>query len=203
MNYYELERLIEETIEKRLLCRAELADESLCYFIPRKKCGDLLLATIDSDFRPDGWTIRSIRKLVDFDIARPFHQLLVRKFDEALEEPDIDISDWETVFGDIKSKGIHVSVEGHIDGENDRYVLGIVGEVRKHSVFIWQYDADGVWEPQPLKINYADITNISFGCRYNEAYASVIRVPDFSGFEYEKEPAEGERDARILEFRRK
>lgn len=39
---------------------------------------------------------------------------------------------------------------------------------------MWHFDADGIWGKSPIKIPYAEITNITFSSRYIEIFSKHL-----------------------------
>lgn len=43
----------------------------------------------------------------------------------------------------------------------------------KTGVYIWHFDANGVWDESPTRVMYSEITNVTFSNRYVEVFANT------------------------------
>lgn len=125
----------------------------------------------EEDFRLDGYAIvpkdrfDSIRNN-KFDKA---HKKILKK--EGITKRDygikneIDLSNWKAVFKTLKKYNYHVIVECE-DLDEPTFLIGPIKRINKKSVVIHYYDATGLLDQKPSKVNYEDITIVRFDERY-------------------------------------
>lgn len=56
-------------------------------------------------------------------------------------------------------------------------MIGKIGKIHKSFAYVWNFDADGVWDESPVKVTYSEITDIIFGSRYVETFSKYVGEP--------------------------
>jgi hypothetical protein len=67
-----------------------------------------------------------------------------------------------------------------IEGKNDELFIGRIEKVYTNHAYIWEFDADGRWYGKTTKVQYSEITKISFDNRYVEVFSKYIEKPPFN-----------------------
>ncbi len=70
-------------------------------------------------------------------------------------------------------KNIIVEKENLNDDESE-FVIGRIERVYKEFAYVRHFDADGVWQDEPYKIPYSEITSVSFGTRYVDIFSKYL-----------------------------
>lgn len=150
--------------------------------IPLTFSDKLLLVINEDDFIFDGYSIFRCKDLIKVKIKND-------KCDEILKNeglttnitiPNIDIDSWTTVFQSLREINRNIIIEKRtIDDEDAEFVIGRIEKVYKNFAYVWNFDADGIWDDSPRKIPYSEITNIIFGSRYVDIFSKYIDEPPF------------------------
>lgn len=75
----------------------------------------------------------------------------------------------------MKKMNINVIVEKESLNEDEcEFTIGKIDRVLKKCVYIYHFDADGVWDDEPYRIPYTEITSVSFGTRYVETFSKYL-----------------------------
>lgn len=92
-----------------------------------------------------------------------------------ISTPEIDITDWRTVFESLKrlDKNIIVENEKASDGEI-AFVIGKIIKFIKTKVVMQHFDVEGIWEKELCEIPFSKITSVSFSTRYVEVFSKYI-----------------------------
>ena len=70
-------------------------------------------------------------------------------------------------------KNIIVEKES-LNEDECEFVIGRIEKIYKKFVYVYHFDADGVWQDKPYRIPYAEITSVSFGTRYVEVFSKYL-----------------------------
>ena len=182
MNKSEMQQAVRRAAESRQSINAGFRFDS-CYYnlYPIKVDRNLFLAMNDLDFELDGYLIFQWRDLVTMKEKGRFYDsiLLQENCVERTKVPNVDISCWKAVFMSLKGLDQNVIVEkrwGSTDGWE--FIIGKIGRIYQRFVYVWNFDADGVWMQEPIKIPYSEITHVTFGNRYIRMYSKYIQMPE-------------------------
>ena len=140
----------------------------------------LFLGAVEDDFLIDGYTIRRYVDLKKVKIEGGKLIDIHRKEGHInnIVTPDIDTSDWRTVFTSLKNMNINIIVERESNSdEDDFFYIGRINKVSDKAVLMYHFDADGIWEESPVRVPYAEITSVSFGMRYVDIFSKHIDDP--------------------------
>ncbi len=181
MTKAEMRAIVNRSINERNLCRMFFRYDINCfYYFPLITNEKLLLGIEEDDFILDGYSIRcyvdlkkvQIRDDKCIDILR--NEGLI----DSIKIPDIDISNWETVFSSLQKLNKNIIVEKEsLEDENWEYVIGRIDSVFKKFAYVFHFDADGIWGESPVRIPYSEITSISFGTRYVDVFSKYVGDP--------------------------
>lgn len=183
MTKQKIKDTIKECMETRNLCRVYFKyDPNYWYLFPLIMDDSLFLSAEEDDFILDGYTIRRFRDISKAEI----------KFDKCIEilrkegvvgsivMPNINISNWESAFFDLKRLNKYVIVEKEdLDDENTEFVIGKIEKIYKTCVYIRHFDADGIWQDESWRIPYAEITSVTFDSRYVNMFSKYLEQPEF------------------------
>ena len=202
MTRSELKLFLVEAELRKLLCKVYFSHDGFDeYLIPLKSSERLFLSAFEDEFMLDGYSISRIKDVEDFVLAPPAFQTILYEegIINSIETPDIDITDWYSSFKWLEDQGRYVIAERKTYDEDGFFVIGKVMRVGKTGVYIWHFDANGIWDEYPTRVMYSEITNVTFSNRYVEVFAKYIGAPPSDeGFEYKDDIAER---GRVLEFR--
>lgn len=145
-------------------------------FFPLKVGKNLFLATEEFDFQLDGFTIRRVR---DVERVEPCPGIFTRIMEaegwlDSIEIPQVDISGWGQVFRSLAAFGWNIIVEEEHLSEDSSFSVGFIQDVADDHVTLRRFDADGVWDDEPITIDYGDITSVTFGSRYINVFSKYL-----------------------------
>jgi hypothetical protein len=180
-----------ETIRKRISQAIDqvsivnvymIYNENYYNLVPLKASKKLFLAIDEDDFIFDGYRISRFRDVLELRIKDDKCDEIVRNeglFDH-LHTPEIDVEDWQTVFNDLKSIGKNVIVEYETpEGKDDTLTIGKIAKVYKDCLYMYSFDADGIWAEEPCRIPYSEVTSVTFDSRYVTVFSKYIdEAPD-------------------------
>jgi hypothetical protein len=177
----EIKTIVNCGIDRRKLCRMFFRyDLNYRYYFPLISGDRLFLGTEEDDFILNGYSIRRYIDLKKVQIKEDkcFDILKSEGIIDSIQTPDIDISDWETVFISLQKLNNNIIVEKEsLNDKEWEFVIGRIDRVYKKYVYMYHFDADGVWQEETFKIPYAGITSVSFGTRYVDTFSKYIDEP--------------------------
>ena len=169
----ELRENLQALSASRSVCGIEFEySDHAQYYFPVAVGEGLFLSAVDDDFMLNGFTVRRLRDIFDLDSRKGIYQTIAEK--EGLTDfvaPDVDITNWQTVFASLQKHGRHIIVEREY--EPDFFRLGVIESVGEAHVIFRHYDADGIWQ-EPRKINYREITSVTFDDRYANVFSKYV-----------------------------
>jgi hypothetical protein len=181
MTKAEMKEMVKSCIEQRNLCRMFLRyHENYWYYFPLISNDKLFLGAEEDDFIIDGY---SIRRYVDITKVQIKDDMCIKILQsegviDSIKTPNVDISSWETVFTSLQKMNINVIVENESLNEDEcDFTIGKIDRVFKKCVYIYHFDAEGIWNNEPYRIPYTDITSVSFGTRYVETFSKYLSEP--------------------------
>ena len=152
-------------------------DEHYYNLIPLKISERLFLAIKEYDFIFDGFRISRIRDVKDVRIKNDKCDEIVRSeglFND-FDIPEIGIDSWYTVFESLQKIEKNIIVENETpEGIDDEFTIGRIFRVYKNCLYIHHFDADGIWQPEPYRIPYTNVTSVTFASRYVDVFSKYI-----------------------------
>lgn len=152
------------------------------YFFPMESSDTLFLGIEEDDFILDGYSIRRLRDIDKIEIKDDICLEIHRKQGtlEAIVAPDVDITNWETVFTDLKRIGKNIIVERELpDNQDADFWIGRIERVNRTSVLLRCFDGDGIWGDAPVRISYPEITSVTANSRYGSVFSKYLDpLPD-------------------------
>lgn len=172
-----VKRLTDSMIPHRL-CRVKM-DYYPCsfHYFPLKVNEKFFLCACEDDFQLDGYEIRRIRqvdsvraasgKIQDIDLSEGV-------VDE-ISVPKVNISGWKPIFRSLRNMNRYIIIE-HEEKDPDQcaFYIGRIEEIKKHSVLLRCYDAEGIWDKKATQIFFRDITSVTFGSRYVDVFSKYV-----------------------------
>lgn len=181
MTKTKIKEIVNNSINQRNLCRIFFRyDVNYFYYYPLVSGDKLFLGIEEDDFILDGY---SIRRYVDVKKVQikddKCVEILKREgIENSIQTPNVDVSNWETVFNSLKVLDKNIIVEKDSLNEKEwEFTIGKIDKVFKKFVYVYHFDANGIWQEEPYRIPYTDITSVSFGTRYVDAFSKYIDEP--------------------------
>lgn len=178
MTKKQIKEIIETCSKERKLCRIFLRyDLNYSYLFPLILNDKLFLGIEEDDFILDGYFVRRFNDVIKAQFRNDMCEKILK--DEGIVDsivvPDIDIANWEAVFKSLERAHKNVIVENESLDENEsEFVIGRIEKVFRNFVYIRHFDAGGVWQDEPYKFSYTDITSVSFGTRYCDTFSKHL-----------------------------
>lgn len=181
MKKSEIKAIVNASIDQRNLCRMYFRyDYYYRYYFPLISNDKLFLSIEEDDFILNGYSIRRHVDLIKVQIKEnKCIEILKREgIVDSIKTPDIDISNWETVFTSLLKMNKNIIVESEsLNNDESEFFIGRIDKVFKKFVYLYHFDADGIWQDEPFKIQYTEITSVSFGTRYVESFSKYLSEP--------------------------
>jgi hypothetical protein len=178
MTKSEIKEIVNRSVNQRKLCRMFFRYEVYYrYYFPLISNDKLFLGTEEDDFILNGYSIRRYVDLTKVQIKEDKYCEILKSegIIESIKTPDVDISNWETVFTSLQKMNKNIIVEKESLNEDEcEFVIGKIDRVFKKFVYVYHFDADGIWQEEPFKIPYTEITTVSFGTRYVDIFSKYI-----------------------------
>lgn len=184
MTKKKIKEIVNNSINQRNLCGMLFRyDCNYRYYYPLITNDKLFLSVEEDNFILDGYSIRRYVDLKKIRIRDDNCIEILKKegIVDSIQTPDIDITNWETVFQSIKRLNRNIIVEKESLDDNEwEFAIGRIDKIFKRFIYFFHFDADGIWGEEPIKIYYTDITTVSFGTRYVDVFSKYIGEPPVS-----------------------
>ena len=169
MKKSEIKELINKSVDHRQLCRVKFDyDDNTRFVFPLLTNDKLFLCANEDDFILNGYSIRRFKDVekAEYQDGKIFSMVQAEKIDEKITVPNIDMTDWQTIFASLKEQNKNIIVENEKAEEDDySFVIGRIIKTTKTKVVMQHFDADGIWEEEFYEVPYTKITSVSFGTR--------------------------------------
>jgi hypothetical protein len=145
-----------------------------------KKSKDFILLQQEKDFTFDGYAIIPKTRFYAIRFSKKektFNNILVKEgiFEKEYGiKNEIDLSDWQTIFYELKKLDYHVIVECE-NLKKPLFLIGPIESIEKKSLYIRYYDAKGLLDKKATKVKYQDITILRFDERYTNVFRKYLR----------------------------
>lgn len=178
MTKQQIREVFRACMEQKMLCRTFLKYEDFYrYYFPLRMTERFFLGAEEDDFLLDGFCIRLFRDVTKAEVKNDICLDIAKKegLIDLLAAPEIDLSNWQTIFLGLAETGRNIIVEGEIDGSDTaQFAIGRIERVAKNRLFLRHFDGDGVWQEEPFEIPFAEITSVTFGSRYVEVFSKYL-----------------------------
>ena len=164
------------------MCRVYMKDDGdwALIFFPLKVNEKFFLGAVEDNFQLDGFRICPVErvrkaevrkdKCLDIDISEGVV--------DQLYTPKVNISGWSQIFRSIKDMNKYAMIIAcDEDGKSEKLYIGDIAQIKKHSVLLMYFDADGIWQENPVKIRFKDIKSVEFGSRYVDVFSKYVLKP--------------------------
>lgn len=166
--------ILQKCINEKTLCKCNFSYENEDVFIyPLQVNENLILAQLEDEFLLNGYCIYHISKLANAEIMdNKYNDInkMIGNTDRVIN-PDIDISNWYSVFNDLSSINKYIQIE---DAINEQYAIGSINKVLKDRIYFKSFDANGQWDDDLLEIKYSQITSVRWYDRYSNAWKQYL-----------------------------
>lgn len=167
-------RLLKECADSKKIARVWFSyDSYYYYFYPDEVTDRFLLAQEENDFQLDGFHIRKISHITKLQIKDDLCSE-INKWNgvaEQVRNPNIDLSSWHSIFTALMDLKRFIIIEDEMNG---RFAIGRIEKVCKHHLLFRHFDADGIWQEEPLKILYSSITHAAWNTRYTDNWEGYL-----------------------------
>lgn len=178
MKKCDIKLLINSSIVQRQLCRVRFDyDDNTWFIFPLLANDKMFLCANEEEFMLNGYSIRRFKDVekAEYQEGKIFSMIQAEKIDERISVPNIDMSDWQTIFTSLKEQDKNIIVENEKAEENeDSFVIGRIIKATKTKVVMQHFDAEGIWEEELYEIPYSKITSVSFNTRYVDIFSKYI-----------------------------
>jgi hypothetical protein len=87
----------------------------------------------------------------------------------------MNISSWQMVFESLKHTEDIIIVEKNLLEEDERdFIIGRIEEIYTKVAYVHYFNADGIWDEEPDRIPYSEITDVTFGNRYITVFSKHV-----------------------------
>jgi hypothetical protein len=173
-----MKEIIEACKVQRTVCTALFRyNQNARHLIPLKTGDALFLSAEDRDFLLDGYTIRRYKDLKKVKAKNDLCDRILKLegITDGIEVPGVNIGSWKTVFEDLKSIGKNIIVEKEsLDEDEWELVIGRIEKIFSRFAYVRHFDADGVWQDEPYRIPYSQITSVTFSSRYVDVFSKYV-----------------------------
>lgn len=154
-------------------------NENYYNLIPLKASDQLFLAINEDDFIFDGFRVSRFRDVTSLHIKNDKCNEIIKKegLFQSLTIPEIELDNWESVFISLQTIGKNIIVQYETpEGTEDNFTIGKIDRVYKSCLYIYHFDADGIWEREPYRIPFQEVTSVTFESRYISVFTK--HIPD-------------------------
>lgn len=134
----------------------------------------------DEAFHLNGYVILPLRDIKKVHIKKDkYNEILqLEHVLDSVAIPEIDLTDWQTVFLSLKAQGHCVIVENERAGpEETEFIIVKIHKAGKRSVSFLHFDSDGVWQEDLFEFSHPLITTVRFGERYTDIFIKHLEAP--------------------------
>ena len=145
--------------------------------IPVKASDQLFLAINEDDFIFDGFRVSRFRDVTKLRVKNDKCDEIIKNegLFQNLSIPEIELENWESVFNSLQTIGKNIIVEHETpEGIDDNFAIGKIDRVYKNCFYIYHFDADGIWEKEPYRIPFQEVTSVTFESRYINVFTKYI-----------------------------
>ena len=167
--------ILQKAIAKPQICRCYFTyDDVYFYYYPNAVNEKFILGQEEDDFLLDGYCIRKISQLKKVEIKDDKCNEInhLNGLTKELAMPDVDISNWQTIFDSLQKLNKFIIIEDDI---NEQFAIGIIEKTFKNKLYFKSFDADGIWDNAGLEIPYSQITSVKWDCRYADTWEKYMR----------------------------
>ena len=178
MKKSEIKELVNSAAKTKELCEIFFRyDPNESYLFPLMVSEKLFLSANEDYFMVDGFTVRRFVDVEKAEIKRDKCAEII-KLEGVLNKvkaPQIDITDWYSVFLSLSKLNINIIVEKEsLDIDECQFAVGRIEKVLKSKIIFKAFDEEGIWQNECYEIPYSQITSITFDCRYVNVFSKYV-----------------------------
>lgn len=179
MTKIEIKKILAEASEKKLICNIYFKYDANYFNAIPLICGEqLFICANEDDFILDGYSVRRYKDIKKVKAKDDKCNEILRNEGIVISTPEIEVDSWHTVFQGLKKLGKNIIVEHEdLDDDNVEFIIGEIEDIHKNFVYVYHFDADGIWEKEPVKIPFGEITSVTFGSRYVDIFSKYVGKP--------------------------
>lgn len=178
MTMKEIRAYMDEAIKQSKIANVHMKyNENYYNLIPCKASDQLFLAINEDDFIFDGFRISRFRDVTKLRIKDDMCDEIIQKegLFQNLNIPEIELENWESVFNSLQAIGKNIIVEYETpEGVDDNFTIGKIDRVYKSCLYMYHFDADGIWQSEPYRIPYQEVTSVTFDSRYVSVFSKYL-----------------------------
>ncbi len=178
MKKLEIIELINTAVKSKDLCRIFFKyNFYYSYHFPLITSEKLFLSANEDDFIIDGFTVRRFCDIKKVEVREDKYVEIIKREGvlDNLIVPEIDVTDWYSVFSSLSELNINIIVEKEsLDDDECEFAIGKIIKVFKTKVVFKHFDADGIWQDENYEIPYSQITSITFASRYVDVFSKYV-----------------------------
>lgn len=190
MKKSQIKELVKSAAENIKIINAYFGFDTNYYnLIPLVLNDKLFLLINEDDFIFDGYSIYRFKDLTKVKIKNDMCDKILKNegLTTDITAPDINICDWKSVFESLKNIKKNIIVEKQtINDKGAEFVIGRIEKIYKNFAYVWNFDADGVWNHSPIRVPYSEITSITFGSRYVDVFSKYLDEPPFNDLQLDQ-----------------
>ncbi len=172
--------VINNAVAHKELCRVGYRyNDYFKYLFPLMTSEKLFLASRESDFAFGGYHIGKFSNIdvVDSrtDGDKLFDIIKAEGLPKYFNVPDVDVTDWKTVFESLMKWDGYIIVKCEWDYDTEYcFIIGKIIKVTSRKVVMKNFTSDGVWEEELYHIPYGKITTVEFDGQYCNVFSKYI-----------------------------
>lgn len=146
---------------------------------------EIVLCVNDSDFELNGWDAIAIDAIerVDFRYDKYAEFAAAEGVLDTITDPGMPVDNWQSFFQALPGDQLVGVEREHAPEDEARYPVGRVMKAGKKRVHLMCVDSEAVWEPQPWRIRYHDISAVRVGDRYLTVFGKYAGEPSIAEVE--------------------
>ncbi len=172
--------ILEQAIEDKMLCAVnrDMIDYLSIYGYPVAMSDKLVALRYVYDFAPDGIKIIRTQDITEVFCGEVelFNDKIVKAENAMLdlEAPALNLYSVKSLCADLQKSGqlVTVDCEGY---EASRFYVGKIVALEDKCAKILSFDGLGVWDNQPVEVEYKKITCISVGSHYVNTISKYLK----------------------------
>lgn len=178
MKKKKIRKRLEKAIKARQICKINLEynPDETCRFLPLKMSEKLVYLIKDGDPVAHGYSVRCLDAIGKVKIEDETVEAAPKEDKKGdMSAPEIDITDWTSVFRSLGKLGQVVVVESEkLTKKEGSYAIGKIEKVGRKQIGIRYYGPDSAWENKKWKIPYEDVTRVTTASRYTEVLSQYV-----------------------------
>ncbi len=180
MKKSEIIQIINDSIENKNLCRVGYKyNDFLKFLFPLVANEKLFLSSVEGDFDFSGYHIGKISNIDTIDVRtngdKLFEIIKAEGLSKYFDVPDVNLSDWKTVFESLQKQDGYIIVKCEKDYDTEyAFTIGKIIKVTTKSITMKDFNGDGEWYEDVFNIPFSKITCVEFNSRYCNIFSKHI-----------------------------